>query len=31
MTAAFAIGPAGAIIGFIAGLVFGGKKPRPLA
>jgi hypothetical protein len=27
-TAAFAIGPAGAIIGFAAGLIFGGKKRR---
>jgi uncharacterized membrane protein YjjB (DUF3815 family) len=29
MTAAFAIGPAGAIIGLIAGLIFGRKKPMP--
>jgi hypothetical protein len=30
MTAAFAIGPAGAIIGFVAGLVFGGGKRKHL-
>ena len=31
MTAAFVIGPAGALVGFIAGLVFGGKKRQPVA
>jgi hypothetical protein len=29
MTAAFVIGPAGAIIGLIAGSIFGKKKPVP--
>ena len=31
MTAAFVIGPAGAIVGFAAGLIFGGKKPKSIA
>jgi len=31
MTAAFVIGPAGALVGFIAGLVFGGKKRQSVA
>jgi hypothetical protein len=30
MTAAFVVGPAGAIIGFAAGLVFGGGKRKPV-
>jgi hypothetical protein len=29
MTAAFVIGPVGAIIGLIAGIIFGKKKPMP--
>ena len=31
MTAAFVVGPAGAMIGFIAGLIFGGAKRKPFA
>jgi hypothetical protein len=26
MTAAFALGPAGAVVGLVAGIIFGGKK-----
>jgi hypothetical protein len=29
MTAVFAIGPAGAVIGLVAGLIFGGMKRAP--
>ena len=31
MTAAFVVGPIGAIIGFVAGLVFGGARREPHA